>query len=165
MTKNPNSSIVNLVIKTGENMENNLSSIKGKLQKEGYKLTTQRRAILKAIVDNHDDHLSVDDIYNIVRKEYPELGIATVYRTLQLFEKLNIVYRLNFDDGCSRYELSSDSHHHHHLICLRCGKVLEVKLDLLEALEEEIEKEGQFTIVDHNVKFYGYCSECKDKSH
>ncbi|WP_353096721.1 Fur family transcriptional regulator [Tissierella praeacuta] len=140
-----------------------INIIKGKLQKEGYKLTTQRRAILKTIVDNQDEHLSCDEIYNIVRKEYPDLGIATVYRTLQLFEKLNIVYKLNFDDGCSRYELSTDSenHHHHHLICLNCGKVTEVKLDLLEALEEEIENEGQFTIVDHNVKFYGYCSECK----
>lgn len=110
-------------------MQIDLSNIKGKLQNEGYKLTTQRRAILKAIIDNNDDHLSVEDIYNIVRKEYPELGIATVYRTLQLFEKLNIVYKVNFDDGCSRYELTSDSHHHHHLICMKCGKVMEVKLE------------------------------------
>ncbi len=140
-----------------------INIIKGKLQEEGYKLTTQRRAILKAIVDNHEGHLSCDEIYNIVKKEYPDLGIATVYRTLQLFEKLDIVCKLNFDDGCSRYELSagSEGHHHHHLICLKCGKVTEVKLDLLEALEEEIEGEGQFTIVDHNVKFYGYCNECK----
>lgn len=143
-----------------------INIIKGKLQKEGYKLTTQRRAILKTIVDNQESHLSCDEVYNIVKKEYPDLGIATVYRTLQLFEKLNIVYKLNFDDGCSRYELSlgSENHHHHHLICLNCGKVTEVKLDLLESLEQEIEREGQFTIVDHNVKFYGYCSECKNKS-
>ncbi|MFA5576440.1 MAG: Fur family transcriptional regulator [Tissierellaceae bacterium] len=147
-------------------MDTNFNSIKGKLQNNGYKLTTQRRAILKAMIENQDDHLSIDEIYNIVRKEYPELGIATVYRTLQLFEKLDIVYKLNFDDGCSRFELSSesDSHHHHHLICLKCGKVTEVKIDLLEALEGEIEREGQFTIVDHNVKFYGYCSDCKNKS-
>lgn len=144
-------------------MDINIDAIKEKLQKEGYKLTTQRRAILKVIIDNNDKHLSSDEVFSIVREDYPELGIATVYRTLQLFEKLNIVYKLNFDDGCSRYELSagSDNHHHHHLICLSCGKVIEVKLDLLEALEEEIESEGQFAIVDHNVKFYGYCSECR----
>lgn len=144
-------------------MDININAIKRKLQEKGYKLTTQRRAIINAIVDNHEEHLSCDEIYNIVRDDYPELGIATVYRTLQLFEKLNIVYRLNFDDGCSRYELTtgSESHHHHHLICLSCGKVSEVKIDLLDALEEEIENEGQFTIVDHNVKFYGYCNGCK----
>lgn len=147
-------------------MEININTIKRKLQEEGYKLTTQRRAIINAMVENQEDHLSCDEIYNMVRKEYPELGIATVYRTLQLFEKLDIVYKLNFDDGYSRYELSigSENHHHHHLICLNCGSVLEVKLDLLEALEEEIENEGQFTIVDHNVKFYGYCSKCRNKS-
>ncbi|MBU5426703.1 transcriptional repressor [Tissierella pigra] len=147
-------------------MDININAIKGKLQNEGYKLTTQRRAILNVMIDNSEEHLSPEEVYNIVKKEYPDLGIATVYRTLQLFEKLNIICKLNFDDGCSRYELSTDSegHHHHHLICLSCGKVIEVKLDLLEALEEEIEKEGQFTIVDHNVKFYGHCSECKNKS-
>ena len=101
-----------------------------------------------------------------MKKEYPDLGIATVYRTLQLFEKLNIVYKLNFDDGCSRYELSvgSENHHHHHLICLNCGKVTEVKLDLLEALEEEIESEGQFTIVDHNVNSMDIVVSVKNKS-
>ena len=145
-------------------MEINIDAIKDRLRKEGYKLTTQRRAILKVIVDNHDEHLSSDEVFTIVKRDYPELGIATVYRTLQLFEKLNIVYKLNFDDGCSRYEISAgpDEHHHHHLICLACGKVAEVKLDLLDALEEEIEGEGNFTIVDHNVKFYGYCSECQE---
>lgn len=147
-------------------MDININAIKGKLREKGYKLTTQRRAIIDAIVDNSEEHLSCDEIFNIVKKQYPELGIATVYRTLQLFEKLDIVYKLDFDDGFSRYELTagSENHHHHHLVCISCGKVIEVKLDLLEALEEEIEKEGQFTIVDHNVKFYGYCSECRDKS-
>lgn len=144
----------------------NTNTIREKLQKYGYKLTTQREAIVKVILENQDKHLSCDEIYNIVGKPYPELGIATVYRTLQLFEKLGIVYKLNFDDGCSRYELSvgSKEHQHHHLICNGCGKVIEVKLDLLDALEDEIEKEEHFTIVDHNLKFYGYCSNCKNKS-
>lgn len=147
-------------------MEININVIKEKLQEKNYKLTSQRKAILQVIVDNFDEHLSCDEIYNIVAEDNPKIGIATVYRTLQLFEKLDIVFKLNFNDGCSRYELSagSDNHHHHHLICLNCGDVSEVKLDLLDALEEEIEKEGQFTIVNHNVKFYGYCSECKNKS-
>lgn len=147
-------------------MDININTIKENLHENGYKLTTQRKAILQVIVDNFNEHLSCDEIYNFVVDDNPKVGIATVYRTLQLFEKLDIVFKLNFNDGCSRYELSagSENHHHHHLICLNCGKVSEVKLDLLESLEEEIEKEGQFTIVNHNVKFYGYCSECKNKS-
>lgn len=147
-------------------MDKIYNSIKAVLQENGYKLTNQRKAILRAIIENHEEHLNVDEIFNIVRVSNPEIGIATVYRTLLLFEELKLVYKLNFDDGCSRFELSDgkDAHHHHHLICLACGKVTEVQLDLLEALEEEIEREGQFTIVDHNVKFYGYCLDCKNKS-
>lgn len=147
-------------------MELNINQYKAILQKEGYKLTNQRRDILKVIIDNSHEHLSCEDVFGIVSKENPELGIATVYRTLQLFEKLSIVYKINFDDGLSRYELNmgTSNHHHHHLICLKCSKVREVQLDLLEALETEIENEGNFKIIDHNVKFYGYCNECITKA-
>ena len=143
-------------------MDTRIDKIKEILQKEGYKVTSQRENILKAIVNNHHEHLSPDDVFDIVTKRNPEIGIATVYRTLQLFEKLNIVYKINFDDGYSRYELNlgNENHRHHHLICLKCGKVMEVKMDLLDSLEEKIENDGNFKIVDHNVKFYGYCSDC-----
>ncbi len=135
------------------------------LQNGGYKLTNQREDILKTILENNDEHLSCEEVFNIVSKSNPDIGIATVYRTLLLFEKLNIVYRINFDDGLSRFELNqgTENHHHHHLICVECGKVREVKLDLLESLEDEIEREGNFKIIDHNVKFYGYCHDCVEK--
>lgn len=132
------------------------------LQDSGYKLTKQRKDILMVMIEHHDKHLSCDEIYRYVIEINEDLGIATVYRTLQLFETLNIVYRINFDDGLSRYELNTgtEDHQHHHLICLECGDVSEVKLDLLESLEHEIESSSNFTIVNHNVKFYGYCNNC-----
>lgn len=144
-------------------MDINIDNIKDILKGEGYKLTFQRRAILDIMVEKKGSHLSPEEIYDLVKVKYPEIGLATVYRTLQLFEQMNIVCKLNFDDGCNRYELNNNTgdHHHHHLICLNCGKVIEVKMDLLESLEQEIEKEGKFKIVDHNVKFFGYCSDCQ----
>ncbi|GFN36026.1 Fur family transcriptional regulator [Tepidimicrobium xylanilyticum] len=144
-------------------MEINMEEMKEKFKEEGYKLTTQRRAILDAIIENHEKHLSPEEVYDIVKAKYPEIGIATVYRTLQLLEKLNIIYRVNFDDGYNRYELCNDSenHQHHHLICLECGKVMEVKLDLLESLEKQIEEQNNFKIINHNVKFFGYCADCQ----
>lgn len=144
-------------------MSVNVDDIKQILKDKGYKLTTQRRVILDVILENQGNHLSPEEIYDKVRSEYPEIGLATVYRTLQILEQQNIISKLNFNDGCSRYEINSNTgdHHHHHLICMKCGKVIEVKLDLLENLEMEIEKEGKFKIVDHNVKFFGYCSECQ----
>lgn len=142
----------------------NINKYKETLQKEGYKLTNQRKDILETLLNNNSEHLSCEDVFNIVSIDNPEIGIATVYRTLQLFEKLNIVYKINFDDGLSRYELNlgEENHQHHHLICLSCGKVIEVKLDLLESLENKIEKNEKFKILDHNVKFYGYCKDCLD---
>lgn len=145
-------------------MDIDIKRYKDILRSNEYKLTHQRKVILDAMAKNNDKHLSCDEIFNIISKDNPEIGIATVYRTLLLFEKLDIVYKVNFDDGCSRYELDlgTENHQHHHLICLKCGKVIEVKLDLLETLEIEIEKELDFKIVDHNLKFYGYCSDCKE---
>lgn len=147
-------------------MEAKVKSFMEKLQNEGYKYTNQREEVLRILLKNKDLHLSCDEVHRIVSQENMEVGIATIYRTLQLFEKLGIVYRINFDDGVSRYELNfgTEDHHHHHLICEDCGNVIEVKLDLLESLEEEIEKEEEFTIHDHNVKFYGICKNCKNKN-
>ena len=146
-------------------MKAQIKSFMEKLQNEGYKYTNQREEVLKILLNNKDSHLSCDEVHGIVSQERMDVGIATIYRTLQLFEKLGIVYKINFDDGVSRYELNfgTGDHHHHHLICENCGSVTEVKLDLLESLEEEIEKEEGFTIQDHNVKFYGICKSCKDK--
>lgn len=137
--------------------------LRARLKEKGYKLTVQRKAIIEVFLENQSSHLSPEEIYDNVRNDYPDIGLATVYRTLQLLEELDIVYKVNFDDGCSRYELNLDSedHQHHHLICLECGKVKEVKLDLLENLESEIGKEGEFRVVDHNVKFFGYCKNCE----
>ncbi|WP_019907637.1 Fur family transcriptional regulator [Thermoanaerobacter indiensis] len=143
---------------------NEIEKFKEKLKDKGYKLTTQRRVILDVIMENRDKHLSSEEIYDLVRLKYPEIGLATVYRTLQLFEELGIVYKLNFDDGRNRYELyHNENYQHHHLICLKCGAVIEMEGDLLENLEEAIEETKDFEIIDHNVKFFGYCSKCRSR--
>ncbi|MCX7883909.1 MAG: transcriptional repressor [Caloramator sp.] len=138
--------------------------LRQRLKTGGYKLTPQRRAVLDVIIDNEGKHLSTEEIYDIVKKGCPEIGLATVYRTLQLLEKMGVVCRMNFDDGCNRYELIHDEedHQHHHLVCINCGNVEEVEGDLLETLEEKIEEKYNFKITNHSVKFFGFCSKCKD---
>lgn len=134
-----------------------------KLKEAGYKLTPQRIAILDAIEMNKGKHLNTEEIYDLVRQRNPEMGLATVYRTLQLLEELEVVSSLNLEDGCVRYELYDNGHHnHHHLICSNCGSVIEVEGDLLDSLEMKIEKEYDFKILDHKLKFYGICSKCKN---
>lgn len=143
----------------------NAAQFKEKLKQKGCKLTLQRRSVLDVLIKHCNEHLSTEEIYDFVKENYPEIGLATVYRTVQLFEEMGIVDRLNFDDGCSRFELSSEDtvHHHHHLICESCNKVFEVENDLLEEIEKEIERKYKFTIHDHNVMFYGICKDCEQK--
>ncbi len=137
-------------------MVETMERLKERLKEKGSKLTPQRRETLKVIVENQGEHLNTEEIYELVRKDCPEIGLATVYRTLQLLEEMDIVSRINLDDGCSRYEIKTDDedHQHHHLICQKCNKIIEVKIDLLEELEREIEKEYDFDIKDHKVKFF-----------
>ncbi|MCT4566460.1 MAG: transcriptional repressor [Maledivibacter sp.] len=147
-------------------MINKIENIKQVLKSKGYKLTPQRRIILEAILQNQGDHLCTEQVYQYVKKDCPDIGLATVYRTLQLLEGLEIITKVNFDDGVCRYELNvnTEHHQHHHLICTKCGSIAEVKVDLLEPLEEEIEKNYNFEIKDHKVKFFGICAKCKQKS-
>jgi len=139
-----------------------LEEIKTRLKAKDYKITPQRKVIINAFAENMEKHLSAEDVYQIVRQSHPEIGLATVYRTLDLLAELQILKKMNFGDGRFRYEFcESDDHHHHHLICLGCDKVTEFEDDLLESLEAIISKKTGFKIVDHQLKFYGYCAECQ----
>ncbi|MBS4025997.1 MAG: transcriptional repressor [Clostridia bacterium] len=143
-------------------MDKSLEIIYKKLHENDYKITPQRRVILKVFLDNVEHHLSAEEIYNIVRVTNPEIGLATVYRTLDLLAELEILQKVNFGDGRSRYEFSdTEVHHHHHLICLKCGEVTEFDDDKLEELEAAIGKKSGFKIIDHQVKFFGYCQKCQ----
>jgi Fur family ferric uptake transcriptional regulator len=137
------------------------------LGENGYKTTTQRSLVYDTLTENKDQHLSTEEVYDLVKDKNPNMGIATIYRTLQLFEEIGLVYKHNFDDGCSRYEIlspnSTEVHQHHHLVCKKCGKIIEVKEDLMNSLEEIIEKQYNFEILNHVVKFTGVCSECRKK--
>jgi len=127
-----------------------------------YKMTPQRRMILETMLENSQQHLSAEELYALVHEKDKDVGLATVYRTLELLEDLNLVQKLNFGDGRSRFELTQlqKKHHHHHLVCLRCNQIFEVKEDLLQQLETLIEQEHGFQIQDHRVSFYGYCKNC-----
>ncbi|MCT4598789.1 MAG: transcriptional repressor [Vallitalea sp.] len=143
----------------------NSEEFKKILKEKGFKLTTQRRTVLDVLQRNEGKHLTAEEIYEIVKKDCPEIGLATVYRTIQLLHELKLIDKLNLDDGYIRYEIgkfNNDHHHHHHLICERCGNVIEVEDDLMESIEERFQNNYDFQVTDHKVKFYGICRNCKD---
>ena len=144
-----------------------LEDLRGKLSERGYKMTPQRKEILRIFVEHSDyHHMSAEDVYAILRKKDSEIGLATVYRALDLLSKLGVLVQIDFGDGCARYELNTADpkvHHHHHLICLKCKKVIEFEEDLLDDLEAVIAKKSSFQILNHEVKFFGYCKDCQAK--
>lgn len=134
-----------------------------RIKEKGFKITNQRLCVIDVLQESQGNHLTAEEIYDQVKRKNPEIGLATVYRTIQLLFDLKIIDKLNLNDGIVRYELGNmdDSHHHHHLICEKCGKVIEVKDDLLENIESQIESDYAFQITNHILKFYGICEDCK----
>lgn len=140
-----------------------LKNLRGKLSERGYKMTPQRKEILQIFVE-HPEHLSAEDVYSFLREKESEIGLATVYRALDLLSELGILVQVDFGDGCARYELNTadpNVHHHHHLICVKCKKVIEFEEDLLDELEATISTKSGFKILNHEVKFLGYCKDCQ----
>lgn len=142
------------------------SELKEQLNTVGYKLTPQRKAILDILLHNGCKHLTSEEIYTLVRDRMPSIGIATVYRTLPLLEKMGYLNRVFLDDGFVRYEVCSqeENHSHHHLICTQCGAVSEIRVDMLDDLEKQIQATTGFFVMNHSVKFYGFCEKCHAKS-
>jgi Fur family ferric uptake transcriptional regulator len=146
-------------------VEARIEKIKQQLQSQGYKLTPQREATLRVLLENEEDHLSAEDVFMLVKEKAPEIGLATVYRTLELLTDLHVVEKMNFGDGVARYDLRRDGyqHHHHHLICVHCGTVEEIMEDWLTDLEEKLETEFGFAVLDHRLDFQGICRSCREQ--
>src|SRR5690625_4594392 len=144
-------------------MEHRNDRIKKQLHAQSYKLTPQREATVRVLLEREEDHLSAEDIYLLVKEKAPEIGLATVYRTLELLSELKIVDKVNFGDGVSRYDLRKEGakHFHHHLVCIECGSVQEILNDLLEDVEKIVDNDFGFQVRDHRLTFHGSCRKCQ----
>lgn len=118
----------------------------------GMKMTDQRRIIAR-VLSVADDHPDVEEVYRRAADKDSNISIATVYRTMKLFEDAGIVERHDFGDGRSRYEEASDDHHDH-IIDLKSGKVIEFHNEEIEALQEKIVAEHGLKLVDHRLELY-----------
>ncbi len=147
---------------------NVMDTLRKRIKEHRYKFTNQRQIILQAFLDSKENHLSAEDVYASIQKENPDVGLATVYRSLELFTTLELLKKLDFGDGRSRYEINDKlpEHSHHHLICLGCGKVVEFPLNGMEEAQEKIAKKHHFEVVDSQLKIYGYCAKCqRERTH
>lgn len=128
---------------------------------KGMRMTDQRRVVAR-ILSLAKDHPDVEELYRRAHEVDPHISIATVYRTVRLFEEAGIIARLDFRDGRSRYEETPD-HHHDHLIDMKSGRVLEFMDDEIEALQEAIARRLGYKLVDHRLELYGIPLEDGEK--
>lgn len=138
-----------------------LTAIGQKLGELGYRLTLQRRVILKAIEET-DGHISAEEIYRSISTLSPQMNISTVYRTMELLKGLGLVTETDLGDGRLRYHCIGKGHHHH-LICEKCGKTIDVEESLLNPLWARVRERYGFTVNMKHIAIFGLCSECRGK--
>lgn len=131
------------------------------LTQRGYRVTSQRLAILKIVYQNNEKFLSADEIFLEVKHAVPGIGISTVYKNLNVLEKEGLLYKFKCPDKISRYEICDDKNVHCHLICLRCGKIIKFNGPYLGKLCTNLKNSISFYLVNSNIMLYGYCLNCK----
>ena len=127
---------------------------------KGMKMTEQRRIIAR-VLSSADDHPDVEEVYRRAIKLDPKISIATVYRTVRLFEEASIIERHDFGDGRSRYEETTDEHHDH-LINIQSGKIVEFQNEEIETLQEKIAAQHGRRLVGHRLELYGVPLKSKE---
>jgi Fur family ferric uptake transcriptional regulator len=131
--------------------------------------TATREAILD-LLSRTSRHYSAKDIYASLYKEYPRIGLTTVYRTLDLLHRSGLINKLILGEGQARYEFKAGSkkEHHHHLVCVNCNKIIDYnefekeELELVKKTESVLSKKFNFFITDHNIEFLGRCAACRE---
>lgn len=145
-------------------MKRIISEAGEKLKAIESKLTARRELTLRVLLENRGKHLSAEEVYNLVKRDAADVGLATVYRALELFQEVGLIHAIDFGDGRKRYDFGmedgKDQHHHHHLICTKCGRIIEFNEDLLDEIESKVNKKYNFTIINHQLKIFGVCSQC-----
>jgi len=122
-------------------------------QDKGLKMTEQRRIIAR-VLSSATDHPDVEQVYRRAVEIDPRISIATVYRTVRLFEEANILSRHDFGDGRARYE-EAPSEHHDHMIDVQSGEVIEFKNEEIERLQERVARDLGFELVGHRLELFG----------
>jgi Fur family ferric uptake transcriptional regulator len=133
------------------------------LRRHGYKLTPQRRLVIQTVVSTQN-HLTPIALYERVHQVYPNIGLVTIYRTLEILAKLKLICEVHSGGSCGSYLLKRPLEHHHHLICSECGAVVDFTGCDLSQLEQRLSLETGFEINDHLLEFIGLCQACQKEA-
>jgi len=132
------------------------------LKKVGLKHTGQRDAILRTFLETHD-HLSTEELHQLVKQRDPGIGFTTVYRTLKLLSECGLASEVAFHDGVTRYEHQYNRRSHHHMVCTECGSSVEFFSPAVEKIEKELGRKHHYLTTGHTFQVYGRCADCQKK--
>jgi len=138
-----------------------MKQLRERILTSGLKKSRQREIIAESFF-SAQEHISVDELLQRVRKVYPRISQATVYRTMKLLSELGLAETRQFLEGHTLYELAGEGgDHHDHLICTECGRIVEFMDDRIEELQDEVARKYGFTVVKHKMELYGRCDSCR----
>lgn len=145
--------------RVGERMQ--LAQVYQRLEQEKCRVTPQRQAVLRVFSRHLGEDLSAEDIRRLTAEDQDSVGLATVYRTLEVLARVEVVSQTVHDDGRTRYRLNVESlDPQHHLICVRCGDLAPLSLAWLRGLADQVRTATGFTVLDQELKLYGICTAC-----
>ena len=131
------------------------------LKEKGMLLSHQREDILDTFMRTKN-HPTVDSLYDVIQKKYPKIGLATVYRTMRIICDADLARKVDFGDGVRHFEHKYKRHKHYHLICIKCGRVIEVKSPEIERLQKKLVSQHDFSATKNTMKIFGVCSKCQN---
>ena len=139
-----------------------LDTLNMQLSEQGYKLTRQRKAVVEVVTQAHT-RLSAADVFAQAQRVCPDLGLTTVYRTLEILEQMGVIRRVHLEDGCEGFAPAT-AEHGHHLICSRCQETIEFEDCNLASLLKRVSEQTGFTIEQHWLELVGVCPKCQKKN-
>lgn len=140
-------------------MQDSLESFLRFMSRKGLNTTTQRKAIAEAFF-TYPGHHSLEEFYRHVNSFDSSIGQSTVYRTLKLLCEAGLATETQFSDNITRFEVAFPHRHHDHMVCLKCGRIIEITDPEIEKLQLALAKKNGFVLTGHSHTLYGYCGNC-----
>ncbi len=125
------------------------------------RMTKQRRTILR-VLKGTTVHPTADWIYEQVKKEISNISLGTIYRNLNVLSEMGLIQTLDYGSTYSRYD--GNTNNHYHFRCIECDRIFDLQIDIFDKLNQNIEKETAFKVLEHRLEFKGVCSNCQNKN-
>ena len=135
------------------------------IEEKGLRHTKQREAIVDAFFSADRHHITAEELFNAVKRKNPEIGYATVQRNLNLLCESGLTEEIKIGKQKTKYEQKLGGKHHDHLICVKCGRLIEVNDEKIEKLQDKLAKANDFIPIKHKLEIYGICDDCKSNKY